>query len=102
MPTPGGGVRVDAIPVTGGPPRPLLSVEGPKRSRGFVRIVASSGVVAALVLIERDDNPVEWQLYAGPPAGPLALRGGCLRPRAGGCRSTWTRTATGSWSAKDA
>ena len=70
----GGGVRVDAVPVTGGAPRPLLSVSGPRRSRGFVRVVASSGVVAALVLVERDDNPVKWQLYTGPPAGPLALR----------------------------
>ena len=95
-------MRVDAIPVTGGAPRPLLSVPGPRRSRGFVRVVASSGVVAALVLIERDDNPVEWQLYTGPPAGPLALRERVPPSPRSGCRSTWTRTATGSWSAKDA
>jgi len=70
----GAGIRVDAVPVTGGPRRPLLSARGPRGSRGTMRVVASSGVVAALAYFDRDDGTAEFRVYAGPPTGTLTLR----------------------------
>ena len=39
-----------------------------------MRLAVTPDVVAALVLRERDADPVDFRLYTGPPSGPLQLR----------------------------
>lgn len=70
-----GGVRVIAVPRTGGAPRILLAV--PPRAPDAVpdvRLSASSGIVAAVVTFEALSGGEELRLYTGPPSGPLVLR----------------------------
>jgi hypothetical protein len=70
-----GGIRVDAIPISGGTARPLLSLSAPGRAQeAWVKLAVAPGVVAALVSFVGDDDLLEVRRYSGPPAGPLEPR----------------------------
>jgi hypothetical protein len=68
-----GGARLRAVPSAGGLPRVLLEVPPPGRGWTSVPRLASSAQLTALVVafIDPSGNFRDWQLYAGPPAGPL-------------------------------
>jgi hypothetical protein len=69
-----GGVRVIAIPRSGGAVRTLLAVAAPAPDLSpDVELSASQGVVAAIVSYDLG-NRERIALYSGPPAGPLTLR----------------------------
>jgi hypothetical protein len=84
-----GGARLRAVPVVGGATRDVLEVPG--RGRGWksvLRLASSAELTALLVgFLDPDGNFREWELYAGPPSGPLALVQRVRRPRAG---RVWT------------
>jgi hypothetical protein len=84
-----GGVRLSTIPAVGGPARVVLEV--PPRGRGWTSVLrlASSAQLSALLVAHFDPNgyPRDWRVYAGPPAGPLAL---VQRVRRTGLARTWT------------
>jgi hypothetical protein len=71
-----GGARLTAVPVAGGPSRTVFRVAPPER-RGWTsttRLVSSAQLAALLVeFTDQEGNTGEWRVYAGPPAGPLAL-----------------------------
>jgi hypothetical protein len=87
--TTGGGARLSAVPAAGGPARVVLDV--PPRGRGWrsVTRMASSAQLTAMqvAFIDPSDNFRDWRVYAGPPAGPLAL---VQRARHAGSRRVWT------------
>jgi hypothetical protein len=70
-----GGTRLRAVPATGGPARVVLEL--PPRGRGWTSVsrLASSAQLTALLVAFLDSNGYfrDWRVYAGPPAGPLAL-----------------------------
>ena len=69
-----GGVRVIAMPRTGGAARTLLAVPPHGADvKPDVELSASSGVVAAIVASELESRE-DIRLYGGPPSGPLTLR----------------------------
>lgn len=69
-----GGVRVIAMPRTGGAARTLLAVAAPVPDLSpYVELSAAQGVVAAIVSYDLGDVE-RIGLYSGPPAGPLTLR----------------------------
>jgi hypothetical protein len=80
--TPAGGVRIDAFPLSGEAPRRLLALPAPASGwDGNVRLAASTERAAAAVSFDNEeDEPVEWRVYNGPPAGPLELLTG-VRPQ---------------------
>jgi hypothetical protein len=84
-----GGVRLRAVPATGGPARAVFEV--PPRGRGWTSVsrLASSAHLTALLVAFLDSNGYfrDWRVYAGPPAGPLAL---VQRVRHAGTRRVWT------------
>jgi hypothetical protein len=84
-----GGVRLRAVPVAGGPARVVFEV--PPRGRGWTSVLrlASSAQLTALLVAHLDPNGNfrDWRVYAGPPAGPLAL---IQRGRRTGTGRTWT------------
>src|ERR671914_1016140 len=84
-----GGVRLSAVPAVGGPVRVVLEV--PPRGRGWTSVLrlASSAQLTALLVAHLDPNGNfrDWRVYAGPPAGPLALVQRVRRTVRGG---TWT------------
>jgi hypothetical protein len=84
-----GGARLSAVPVAGGPARELLEVPPPGRGWTSVSRLASSAQLTALLVafIDPSDNFRDWRVYAGPPAGPLALVQRVRRPRRG---RVWT------------
>ena len=80
-----GSVRVDALPVQGGPARRLLSAPPPGRGwEPFMAVSASPQRVALAVLYLGETDDVRLRLYSGPEAGPLGLveRGGPRSPSA--------------------
>jgi hypothetical protein len=84
-----GGVRLRAVPAVGGPARVVFEL--PPRGRGWTSVsrLASSAQLTALLVafLDRDGNFRDWRVYAGPPAGPLAL---VQRVRHAGRRPVWT------------
>ena len=84
-----GGARLMAVPAVGGPARLVLEV--PARGRGWTSVLrlASSAQLTALLVAFLDANGTfrDWRVYAGPPAGPLAL---VQRVRHAGQRPVWT------------
>src|ERR687895_1379720 len=84
-----GGVRLSAVPAVGGPARGVLEV--PPRGRGWTSVLrlAPSAQLTALLVAHLDPNGNfrDWRVYAGPPAGPLALVQRVRRTVRGG---TWT------------
>src|SRR3954454_22473312 len=64
------GVKVVAVPRTGGRARTLLRVHGAGLTFEPDTVAASAQRVA--VMIEADDTE-ERQVYSGPPSGPLRL-----------------------------
>jgi hypothetical protein len=84
-----GGARLMAIPSAGGPARVVLDV--PAHGRGWTSVprLSSSAQLTALLVASLDPsgNFRDWQVYAGPPAGPLAL---VQRARHAGRRRVWT------------
>lgn len=84
-----GGARLMAVQAAGGPARVVLEV--PPRGRGWksvLRVSSSTQLTALLVaLLDPSGNFRDWQVYAGPPAGPLAL---VQRMRYAGRRRVWT------------
>jgi hypothetical protein len=100
--TAGGGARLSAIPAAGGPARVVFEV--PRRGRGWTSVLrlSSSSQLTALLVAFLDSNGYfrDWRVYAGPPAGPLAL---VQRVRPAGRRPVWTPLdvdvhATACWS----
>jgi hypothetical protein len=87
--TAGGGARLMAVPAAGGPARVVL--EFPPRGRGWTSVsrLASSAHLTALLVafLDPNGNFRDWQVHAGPPAGPLAL---VQRTRYAGRRRVWT------------
>jgi hypothetical protein len=68
----GGGVKVDAVPRAGGPPRMLLSVPSARLSYPGDALVASPTRVVVLVeRLSRRYSATAWEIYSGPPSGPL-------------------------------
>ena len=84
-----GGARLSAVPVVGGPARVVLEVPPPGRGWTSVTRLASSPQLTALLVafLDPSGNFRDWQVYAGPPAGPLAL---VQRARHAGRRRVWT------------
>ena len=84
-----GGARLMAVPAAGGPARVVLEV--PPRRRGWTSVLrlASSAQLTALLVafLDPSGNFRDWDVYAGPPAGPLAL---VQRARHAGRRRVWT------------
>lgn len=80
--TPSGGLRIDAFSLDGAAPRRLLTVPIPAPGwDGNVRLAASDQRAAAVVSFDNEeDEPVEWHVYSGPPAGGLQLLTG-VRPQ---------------------
>ena len=70
-----GAVAIDAVPAAGGPPRRLLTVRRPRRGwEGNVQLSASAQRVVALVAFDDEEGGFGGhRVYAGPPAGPLAV-----------------------------
>jgi hypothetical protein len=87
--TAGGGARLTAVPAAGGPARVVFEV--PPRGRGWTAVLrlASSSQLTALLGAFLDSNGYfrDWRVYAGPPAGPLAL---VQRVQPAGRRPVWT------------
>jgi hypothetical protein len=87
--TAGGGARLSAVPAAGGPAR--VAFEVPARGRGWTSVLrlSSSSQLTALLVASLDSNGYfrDWRVYAGPPAGPLAL---VQRVRHAGRRPVWT------------
>jgi hypothetical protein len=87
--TPGGGAPLRAVPAVGGPARMVF--EAPPRGRGWTSVLrlASSAQLTALLVayLDPSGNFRDWRVYAGPPAGPLALVQRVRRPRVG---RVWT------------
>jgi hypothetical protein len=69
----GGAVRIDGLPVAGGPARAVATVPRPRRhTAGEGDLAASAQRVAALVTFNDEEGfPTESQLWIGPPTGPL-------------------------------
>jgi hypothetical protein len=84
-----GGARLRAVPVAGGPARVMLEVLPPGRGWTSVPRLASSSQLTALLVafIHPSGSFRDWQVWAGPPAGPLAL---VQRVRYAGRRPVWT------------
>jgi hypothetical protein len=84
-----GGVRLRGVPAIGGPARVVFEV--PPRGRGWTSVsrLASSAHLTALLVAFLDPSGTfrDWRVYAGPPAGPLAL---VQRVRYAGRRRVWT------------
>jgi hypothetical protein len=84
-----GGVRLSAVPAAGGPARVVLDV--PPRGRGWTSVLrlASSAQLTGLLVafLDPSGNFRDWHVYAGPPAGPLAL---VQRARHARRRRVWT------------
>jgi hypothetical protein len=80
-----GGARLSAVPVAGGPARVVLAL--PPRGRGWtsvLRLSSSAQLTAMLAaFLDPDGNFRDWHVYAGPPAGPLALVQRARLPRRG-------------------
>jgi hypothetical protein len=75
-PTSRGGARLTAVPVGGGPARTVLHARSPGRGAGdsTTRLASSAQLAALLVqFTDPEGNTREWRVYAGPPAGPLAI-----------------------------
>jgi hypothetical protein len=71
-----GGARLTAVPAAGGPPRTVLHARPPGRGAwtSSTRLAASVQLAALLVeFTDPEGNPRDWRVYAGPPAGPLAI-----------------------------
>jgi hypothetical protein len=87
--TAGGGARLMAVPAAGGPARVVFDV--PPRGRGWKTVLrlSSSTQLTALLVAFLDANGYfrDWRVYAGPPAGPLAL---VQRVRGSRRGRTWT------------
>jgi hypothetical protein len=84
-----GGARLMAVPAAGGPARVVLEVPGRRRGWTSVLRLASSARLTALLVafLDSSGNFRDWQVYAGPPAGPLAL---VQRVRDTGRQRIWT------------
>ena len=84
-----GGARLMAVPAAGGPARVVLEVPGRRRGWTSVLRLASSAQLTALLVafLDPSGNFRDWQVYAGPPAGPLAL---VQRARHAGRQRVWT------------
>jgi len=84
-----GGARLMAVPAAGGPARVVLEVPGRRRGWTSVIRLASSAQLTALLVafLDPSGNFRDWQVYAGPPAGPLAL---VQRARYAGPQRVWT------------
>src|SRR5918999_2405376 len=84
-----GGARLTAVPAVGGSARTVFEI--PPRGRGWTRVprLPSSAHLTALLVAFLDSRGYfrDWRVYAGPPAGPLAL---AQRERHGGWRPAWT------------
>jgi hypothetical protein len=75
-----GGVRVDRLPSQGGSPRRLLTLAPRGRRWNALTVVAASDRRVALIVAfdhvkkhSADPDHQQWQLYSGPPTGPLTL-----------------------------
>lgn len=69
-----GRVELDAIALDGGARRIVLSVPSPSGLPGKAMLAASPQRVGMVVPMRaRSGAEVEWRVYSGPPAGPLAL-----------------------------
>jgi hypothetical protein len=84
-----GGARLIAVPAAGGPARVVLDVPGRRRGWTSVIRLASSAQLTALLVafLDSNGNFRDWQVHAGPPAGPLAL---VQRARYAGRRRVWS------------
>jgi hypothetical protein len=87
--TSGGGARVLAVPVAGGPARVVVEVPpAGRRWRSVLRLASSAQLTALLVArLDPSGNFRDWHVYAGPPAGPLGL---VQWVRRSGRRPVWT------------
>jgi hypothetical protein len=87
-PTSRGGARLRAVPAAGGPARVVLEVLPPARGWKPVPRLASSAQLTALLVAFMDPSGSfrDWQVWAGPPAGPLTL---VQRVRHAGRRPVW-------------
>jgi hypothetical protein len=75
-PTARGGARLTAVPLAGGAPRLRLLVGPPGRGKWTSTTRLASSVRLTALLVEFTDpegNTRDWRVYAGPPAGPLAV-----------------------------
>jgi hypothetical protein len=75
---PRGRLTVDAVSVTGGAPRRLLTASGPGKGWGASAFTSASPTrVAVQVFYDKPNvelgDAVQWRLYTGPIAGPLQL-----------------------------
>ncbi len=73
-----GRLTVDAVSVSGGPTRRLLSASGPGKGWGAsAQVSASERQVAVAVFYDKPNlrlgDAVKWRLYTGPISGPLRL-----------------------------
>jgi hypothetical protein len=84
-----GGARLSAVPGLGGPARVVF--EAPPRGRGWTSVLrlASSAQLTALLVVRLDAKGYfrDWRVYAGPPAGPLAI---VQQVQNAGQRRVWT------------
>jgi hypothetical protein len=68
------GVKLVALPRTGGAARTLLTVPGAGLSFDEGTLAASAQRVGAIVEVERTkQRPEEHRVYSGPPSGPLQI-----------------------------
>src|SRR5688500_16189540 len=67
----GGGLRLDALPRTGGRARTLLRLRADVSDGN---VAASAERVGAIVEVDGTKNrPDEYRVYSGPPSGPVTL-----------------------------
>jgi hypothetical protein len=70
----GGGVKVEAVPRAGGAPRTLLSIPSAQLSWPGDALAGSPTRVVVLVeRLSRRYSATAWEIYSGPPSGPLQL-----------------------------
>ncbi|MDA0183712.1 hypothetical protein OJ997_25610 [Solirubrobacter phytolaccae] len=65
-------LRVSAIPLAGGPAKPVFAFDGPPDTWARIRFSASATRAAATIQAEPEDGdlPSTFQMVTGPPLGP--------------------------------
>jgi hypothetical protein len=70
-----GVARLTAVPVGGGEPQSRLLARPPGGGdfNALTRLASSAQLAALLVEFSGPEDEADWRVYAGPPAGPLAM-----------------------------
>jgi hypothetical protein len=70
-----GVARLTAVPVGGGEPQSRLVARPPGGGdfNALPRLASSAQLAAMLVEFSGPEDEADWRVYAGPPAGPLAM-----------------------------